>query len=199
MSATCGSIRIAFNNASLNAGISSGLRLVISLSSMTDELRPRAGPQRSAEAAFDHSRLASEQAATLQRYGRSDFFTSLEAERTMANAQQALAGSDAALAANQVALFRALGGGWGKHPCRARRAWRSERARRAEGAGRAPRPERAQGRGRRALPVITSGDRGRGNSWPLPDHRPHLTQVAQACRSPAAVPLQWCIKHPTQH
>ena len=64
------------------------------------------------KAAFDHSKLASEQAARLQRYGRSDFFTSLEAERTMANAQQALAGSDAALAANQVALFRALGGGW---------------------------------------------------------------------------------------
>jgi outer membrane protein TolC len=64
------------------------------------------------KAAFSHSKLASEQAARLQRYGRSDFFTSLEAERTMANAQQALAGSDAALAANQVALFRALGGGW---------------------------------------------------------------------------------------
>jgi NodT family efflux transporter outer membrane factor (OMF) lipoprotein len=63
-------------------------------------------------AAVDLSTLASQQAATLQRYGRSDFFTSLEAERTMANAQQALAASDAALAANQVTLFLALGGGW---------------------------------------------------------------------------------------
>jgi NodT family efflux transporter outer membrane factor (OMF) lipoprotein len=64
------------------------------------------------KAAVDQSTLASQQAATLQRYGRSDFFTSLEAERTMANAQTALAASDAALAVHQVTLFLALGGGW---------------------------------------------------------------------------------------
>ena len=63
-------------------------------------------------AARDQSALASEQARTLLRYGRADFLTTLDAERTLAVAESALAASDAQMAADQVILFLALGGGW---------------------------------------------------------------------------------------
>lgn len=65
-------------------------------------------------AARDQSALASQQAAKLYRFGRTDFLTTLDAERTLASAQAAVAASDAKLASDQVALFLALGGGWEK-------------------------------------------------------------------------------------
>ena len=63
-------------------------------------------------AARDQSALASNQAARLFRFGRSDFLTTLDAERTLAASEAAVAASDAALATDQVNLFLALGGGW---------------------------------------------------------------------------------------
>jgi NodT family efflux transporter outer membrane factor (OMF) lipoprotein len=63
-------------------------------------------------ASRDQSTLASQQARALYRYGRTDFLTTLDADRSLATAESALAASDAQLAANQVALFLALGGGW---------------------------------------------------------------------------------------
>jgi multidrug efflux system outer membrane protein len=63
-------------------------------------------------AARDQSALAAQQAGTLYRYGRTDFLTTLDAQRTLATAESALTASDAQLAADQVALFMALGGGW---------------------------------------------------------------------------------------
>jgi outer membrane protein TolC len=62
--------------------------------------------------ARDQSALASRQAQTLYSYGRTDFLTTLDADRTLANTEIALAASDAQLANDQVALFLALGGGW---------------------------------------------------------------------------------------
>jgi multidrug efflux system outer membrane protein len=62
--------------------------------------------------ARDQSELASTQAGRLYRYGRADFLTTLDAQRTLDSAQSAVAASDALLAADQVALFLALGGGW---------------------------------------------------------------------------------------
>jgi outer membrane protein TolC len=50
----------------------------------------------------------------LYRYGRTDFLTTLDADRTLAAAESALAASDAQTAADQVSLFLALGGGWEK-------------------------------------------------------------------------------------
>jgi len=64
------------------------------------------------KAARDQGALASDQAARLYRFGRTDFLTTLDAERTLASSEAAVAASDAALAADQVALFLALGGGW---------------------------------------------------------------------------------------
>jgi outer membrane protein, multidrug efflux system len=64
------------------------------------------------KAARDQSALASQQARTLYRVGRTDFLTTLDADRTLAGAESALAASDAQLTANQLALFLALGGGW---------------------------------------------------------------------------------------
>jgi outer membrane protein TolC len=64
------------------------------------------------KAARDQSALASEQARSLYRYGRTDFLTTLDADRTQAAAESGLAASDAQLAVDQVTLFLALGGGW---------------------------------------------------------------------------------------
>ena len=64
------------------------------------------------KAAREQSALAAEQAGTLYRYGRTDFLTALDAQRTLASAESALTASDAQIAADQVALFMALGGGW---------------------------------------------------------------------------------------
>ena len=63
-------------------------------------------------AARDQSALASKQTARLYQFGRTDFLAALDADRTLANAESVLAASDAQLAANQVQLFLALGGGW---------------------------------------------------------------------------------------
>ena len=64
------------------------------------------------QAARDQSALAAQQAGTLYRYGRTDFLTTLDAQRSLASAESALTASDAQVAADQVALFMALGGGW---------------------------------------------------------------------------------------
>jgi multidrug efflux system outer membrane protein len=64
------------------------------------------------KAARDQSALAAQQAGTLYRYGRTDFLTTLDAQRSLASAESALTSSDAQVAADQVALFMALGGGW---------------------------------------------------------------------------------------
>jgi NodT family efflux transporter outer membrane factor (OMF) lipoprotein len=64
------------------------------------------------KAARDQSALASGQADKLYRFGRADFLVKLDADRTLASADSAVAASDAQLAADQVALFLALGGGW---------------------------------------------------------------------------------------
>ncbi|MDX3905496.1 MAG: efflux transporter outer membrane subunit [Pigmentiphaga sp.] len=63
-------------------------------------------------AARDRNREAAEQARKLYSVGRTDFLTALDADRTLANAESALAAAQGQLASDQVALFLALGGGW---------------------------------------------------------------------------------------
>ncbi|VVE28888.1 NodT family RND efflux system outer membrane lipoprotein [Pandoraea communis] len=62
--------------------------------------------------ARDKSRAAAEQNHKLYQAGRAPFLTSLDAERTHANAEAALAASETLVAMDQVNLFLALGGGW---------------------------------------------------------------------------------------
>jgi NodT family efflux transporter outer membrane factor (OMF) lipoprotein len=62
--------------------------------------------------ARDQSALASRQTGKLFQFGRTDFLAALDADRTLASAENLLAASDAQLAADQVQLFLALGGGW---------------------------------------------------------------------------------------
>lgn len=64
------------------------------------------------KAAREQSALAASQASELYRYGRTDFLTTLDTQRSLASAESALTASDAQLAGDQVALFLALGGGW---------------------------------------------------------------------------------------
>lgn len=62
--------------------------------------------------ARDKSRAAADQNRKLYQAGRAPYLTSLDAERTHASAQAALAASETQLAMDQVNLFLALGGGW---------------------------------------------------------------------------------------
>ena len=63
-------------------------------------------------AARDEAAKAEAQAQRLYRGGRSPYLASLDAQRTLAGAEGALAASDGQIAADQVNLFLALGGGW---------------------------------------------------------------------------------------
>lgn len=62
--------------------------------------------------ARNQSARAANQAHRLYEYGRTDFLTTLDADRTLAEYESRLAESDAELARDQVTLFLALGGGW---------------------------------------------------------------------------------------
>ena len=64
------------------------------------------------KAAREQSALASAQSHTLYGYGKIDFLSVLDADRTLAATDAAWAASDAQLASDQIALFLALGGGW---------------------------------------------------------------------------------------
>lgn len=64
------------------------------------------------KAARDSAAKAQMQAQTLYRAGRSPYLAGLDAQRTLAGAEAALAASDGQVAADQVNLFLALGGGW---------------------------------------------------------------------------------------
>jgi multidrug efflux system outer membrane protein len=55
---------------------------------------------------------AEHQARQLYSGGKIDFLTLLDAQRTLASADAALAASHAQLATDQVAIFLTLGGGW---------------------------------------------------------------------------------------
>jgi len=63
-------------------------------------------------AARDQSALAAGQAEQLFHAGKTDYLTVLDAQRTLASNESALAASQAALSDDQIALFLALGGGW---------------------------------------------------------------------------------------
>jgi len=66
--------------------------------------------------ARDQARVAHDQAQQLYRAGRRPFLDALDAERTLAQAEAALAGSNGQVAADQVRLFLSLGGGWREAP-----------------------------------------------------------------------------------
>ncbi|RVT94914.1 efflux transporter outer membrane subunit [Sphingomonas crocodyli] len=68
------------------------------------------------QAARDESAAAARISAARQREGQIDYLSSLDAQRTFADSEAALAASDARIATAQIALFRALGGGWQQAP-----------------------------------------------------------------------------------
>ncbi len=68
--------------------------------------------QSSLAAAAAQARSALTDAHRLQAAGKTGSLTTLDAERTLASTQSALAASRAQVAQDQVALFLALGGGW---------------------------------------------------------------------------------------
>lgn len=66
----------------------------------------------SLQAARDTAARAASQASTLYKAGKTDYLPVLDAQRTLAGADSALAESQAQLANMQVDVFLALGGGW---------------------------------------------------------------------------------------
>jgi multidrug efflux system outer membrane protein len=62
--------------------------------------------------ARDSAALSSEQADRLFRFGRSDFLSLLDAQRSLASAEAAKAAAEAQLVDDQIGVFLALGGGW---------------------------------------------------------------------------------------
>lgn len=62
--------------------------------------------------ATEQARVAARISRAQLREGRADSLVVLDAERTLADAEAALAQADALVAARQIDLFRALGGGW---------------------------------------------------------------------------------------
>lgn len=67
-------------------------------------------------AAVSNSRRAFELAGVRVRYGSSSQLEQLDVERDLIDSEAALAQSDASVGEDQVALFRALGGGWQQAP-----------------------------------------------------------------------------------
>jgi multidrug efflux system outer membrane protein len=64
------------------------------------------------QAARDRAAEAAGQADTLYRDGRQDAFSDLDAQRTLASSDSALAQAESKVADDQVNLFLTLGGGW---------------------------------------------------------------------------------------
>lgn len=62
--------------------------------------------------ARDSAAQSSNQAERLFRFGRSDFLTLLDAQRTLANSEAARTRAEVQLVDDQVDVFAALGGGW---------------------------------------------------------------------------------------
>lgn len=72
--------------------------------------------RRSLATGAEHARLAVELAQAQYREGLSDFQPVLDSERTLADLEDGLAQSDAAITTNLVVLYKALGGGWEHQP-----------------------------------------------------------------------------------
>ncbi|MCG2606540.1 efflux transporter outer membrane subunit [Achromobacter insuavis] len=70
--------------------------------------------QAALQAARDQAAQAASQARQLFQYGKTDYLTVLDAERTLASSESALAAGQAELSNDQIAVFLALGGGWEK-------------------------------------------------------------------------------------
>lgn len=62
--------------------------------------------------ARDSAALSAAQAGRLFRFGRGDFLSLLDAQRSLADAEVASAAASSQLSADQIAIFLALGGGW---------------------------------------------------------------------------------------
>jgi NodT family efflux transporter outer membrane factor (OMF) lipoprotein len=67
-------------------------------------------------AARERAAQARSQADSLFSAGRQDALTNIDAQRVLASSDQALAQAESRIAADQVALFLALGGGWQTDP-----------------------------------------------------------------------------------
>ena len=75
-------------------------------------------------AAGDQSAQAFALANLTFQVGRTSFLNTLDAERTLATAEANLAQSEAAISEDQIAVFKALGGGWEDAPPVARQPYR---------------------------------------------------------------------------
>ncbi len=108
--------RIAQARAGSYAALASFDGVVLTALQETETALSDYGASLDRNAALRSARDQSAEAARIvnlrYRYGAESFLNVLDAERTLANAEAELASSDAALTTNQIAVFKALGGGW---------------------------------------------------------------------------------------
>lgn len=112
--------RIRQARASADASLASFDGAVLTALRETEQALARYAGEIERNGALRRAATASDDAAALSRLrfdsGADSFLQLLDAERSRAGARAALAQSDAALAEAQVALFKALGGGWADAP-----------------------------------------------------------------------------------
>ncbi len=112
--------RIRQARATAEASLASFDGTVLTALRETEQALARYAGEIERNGALRRASTASDDAAALSRLrfdsGADSFLQLLDAERSRASARAALAQSDAALAEVQVALFKALGGGWAEAP-----------------------------------------------------------------------------------
>lgn len=112
--------RIRQARASAEASLASFDGTVLTALRETEQALARYAGEIERNGALRRAATASDDAAALSRLrfdsGADSFLQLLDAERSRASARATLAQSDAALAEAQVALFKALGGGWADAP-----------------------------------------------------------------------------------
>ena len=108
--------RIAGANADADAALASFNGTVLVALQETETALSTYQHELERQVQLQSARDAAAEAATISkarlREGRADFLVVLDAERTLADTEADLAGSNARIATAQVDLFRALGGGW---------------------------------------------------------------------------------------
>lgn len=112
--------RVKQNEAIADGSLASFDKAVLTGLQETQQALARLAGALDQEAALGRALAASENAAFLSRkrfdYGADSFLDLLDAQRTLAGTRSSLAAAQTNLAEAQIALFKALGGGWGGAP-----------------------------------------------------------------------------------
>ena len=112
--------RIATAEAGADAALAAFDQTILTALQETETALSAYGAELDRNTALAEARGQAARASRLARLrfdaGSDSFLSVLDAERTLAGAEAALAASNALVATYQIALFKALAGGWGEVP-----------------------------------------------------------------------------------